>query len=200
MARTRILLLVFATLVAAGPPVFGLAQEGGLEKEDLTEKGAQAAASAAILSPEQISRTSHTIQVDGKELAYTAVAGTILIDGESGMPPAEIFYVAYGKDDADKAQRRITFVFNGGPGAASAYLHLGALGPPRLVFNDDGSVTPAPARLVDNHMSCWLSPTSCSSTPSALATAATKRRARTRRRKARGTRAATTKADAHSGK
>jgi carboxypeptidase C (cathepsin A) len=151
----RILLLVFATMVAAGPPVFGLAQEGGPEKEDLTEKGAQAAASAAILSPEQVSRTSHTIQVDGKELAYTAVAGTILIDGESGTPPAEIFYVAYGNDDADKAQRPITFVFNGGPGAASAYLHLGALGPRRLVFNDDGSVAPAPARLVDNHMS-WL--------------------------------------------
>ena len=126
MARTRILLLVFGTLVVAGPPVFGLAQEGGPEKEDLTEKGAHAAASAAILSPEQVSRTSHTIQVDGKELAYTAVAGTILI-------------------------RPITFVFNGGPGAASAYLHLGALGPRRLVFNDDGSVAPAPARLVDNH-------------------------------------------------
>ena len=155
MERTRILLLVFATLVAASPPVLGLAQEGGPEKEDHAEKGAQAAASAAILPPEQVSRTRHTIQIDGEELAYTAVAGSITIDGVSGAPPARIFYVAYGKDGADQAQRPITFVFNGGPGAASAYLHLGGIGPRRVVFNDDGTIAPAPPRLVDNSMS-WL--------------------------------------------
>jgi carboxypeptidase C (cathepsin A) len=155
MARTHILLLVFATLVAPGPPVLGLAQEGGPEKEDHAEKGAQGAASAAILPPEQVSRTRHTIQIDGEELAYSAVAGSITIDGVSGAPPARILYVAYGKDGADQAQRPITFVFNGGPGAASAYLHLGGIGPRRVLFNDDGTIAPAPPRLVDNSMS-WL--------------------------------------------
>jgi carboxypeptidase C (cathepsin A) len=65
-----------------------------------------------------------------------------------------MFYVSYELDGADRT-RPIAFVFNGGPGAASAYLQLGAVGPRRLVLNDDGTVPPPPARFVDNPLT-WL--------------------------------------------
>jgi carboxypeptidase C (cathepsin A) len=75
---------------------------------------------------------------------------------EHDRPVAELFHVAYTLADQDPAQRPITFVFNGGPGAASAYLHMGALGPRRVVFNPDGSLPRPPVQITDNGES-WLS-------------------------------------------
>ncbi|HSM80376.1 MAG TPA: peptidase S10 [Nodosilinea sp.] len=75
---------------------------------------------------------------------------------ENDKPVAELFHVAYTIADQDLAQRPITFVFNGGPGAASAYLHMGALGPRRVVFNPDGSLPRPPVQVADNGES-WLS-------------------------------------------
>ncbi len=75
---------------------------------------------------------------------------------ENDKPVAELFHVAYTLADQDPAQRPITFVFNGGPGAASAYLHMGALGPRRVQFNPDGSLPRPPVQVVDNSES-WLS-------------------------------------------
>jgi carboxypeptidase C (cathepsin A) len=66
-----------------------------------------------------------------------------------------IFYIAYNKKQKGKDPGPLTFVFNGGPGAASAYLHIGAMGPQRVVFNEDGTVPPMPARIVKNPKS-WL--------------------------------------------
>ena len=67
----------------------------------------------------------------------------------------QIFYVAYLAEQKEKHPRPLTFVFNGGPGAASAYLHLGGLGPRRVAFNADGTVAPMPAKILDNPKS-WL--------------------------------------------
>lgn len=91
---------------------------------------------------------------DGTVLDYTAVAGwTVLRDEDK--PSAEMFSVAYLAKGAEPATRPVTFVFNGGPGAASAYLHVGALGPERVVFEENGVALAPPARLVDNEDS-WL--------------------------------------------
>ena len=80
--------------------------------------------------------------------------GRLLRRGEK--PIARLFHVAYmAKTLRSRKPRPITFVFNGGPGAASAYLHVGALGPRRVVFNRDGSLPPPPAQLSDNRES-WL--------------------------------------------
>lgn len=91
------------------------------------------------------------------ELDYEAVARwTVLREAEE--PVAEMFSVSYlaGTEDAPAdLDRPVTFVFNGGPGASSAYLHLGALGPSRVAFNDDGTAPPPPSRLVPNEES-WL--------------------------------------------
>jgi carboxypeptidase C (cathepsin A) len=90
----------------------------------------------------------------GEPLDYTATAGwTVLRDDDK--PAAEMFSVAYVAAKSTPAARPVTFVFNGGPGAASAYLHMGALGPERVVFHDDGTAPPPPAQLVENHDS-WL--------------------------------------------
>ena len=97
----------------------------------------------------------HTIQVHGRPLHYTATAGLMPIPDEQGRPQAEIFYVAYMREDEPSADRPITFAFNGGPGAASIWLHLAALGPRRAVFADEGKALPDRYRLVDNEYT-WL--------------------------------------------
>jgi carboxypeptidase C (cathepsin A) len=90
---------------------------------------------------------------DGTTLAYSVDASwTALRDDEK--PVADIFSVSYTVDDAGDG-RPVTFVFNGGPGASSAYLHVGALGPRRVAFTERGAALPAPSRLVDNTES-WL--------------------------------------------
>lgn len=113
--------------------------------------------------PPKGTRTVHEcVTRSGERIPYTAHADWIALR-EREQPVAEMFHVFYAVDaerDGSRpiasGSRPITFVFNGGPGAAAAYLHMGGLGPKRVYFNADGSAPPAPARLVDNE-DCWLS-------------------------------------------
>ncbi len=88
-----------------------------------------------------------------KGTPYTATAKWVVLR-KNEKPSAEIFSVAYVADSAD-LDRPVTFVFNGGPGASSAFLHMGAVGPRRVEFPSDGSLPRVPPRLVDNDES-WL--------------------------------------------
>ncbi len=107
--------------------------------------------------------TSHSATVGGKEIKYTAIAGTMVLKEEHGdrekefegeKPRAELFFIAYLKDDVqDRAARPITFAFNGGPGSSSVWLHMGALGPRRAVLTEDGQVPPPPYRMTNNEYS-----------------------------------------------
>lgn len=94
--------------------------------------------------------THHQITVDGKPLKYTATAGRLPIKRGDGKIEAEMFYVAYTLDGEDAAKRPLTFAFNGGPGSATIWLHMGALGPRRVVLQPDGFMPPAPYRIQDN--------------------------------------------------
>jgi carboxypeptidase C (cathepsin A) len=94
--------------------------------------------------------THHQITVDGKLLKYSATAGRLPIKRGDGRIEAEMFYVAYTLDGQDSAKRPLTFAFNGGPGSASIWLHMGALGPRRVVLQADGFMPPAPYRMEDN--------------------------------------------------
>jgi carboxypeptidase C (cathepsin A) len=87
------------------------------------------------------------------DLSYTATAKWLVLRKKE-KPSAEIFSVSYVADSAD-LDRPVTFVFNGGPGASSAYLHLGAVGPQRVDFPSDGTLPALPPRLVQNDES-WL--------------------------------------------
>src|SRR6266851_9226997 len=103
---------------------------------------------------EKIVQTKHSVKIGGQEIKYTATAGTILLKLEDGTPKASIFYVAYTKDEvSDASQRPLAFVFNGGPGAASVWLHLGLFGPRRVQMGDAGTLLPPPYKLVDNDVS-----------------------------------------------
>ncbi|TDV45470.1 S10 family peptidase [Actinophytocola oryzae] len=102
--------------------------------------------------------TSHTLTVKRRKLTYTATTGRlvlrkeVLTDGkfDGHLPKAEVFLTAYTLDDADPTQRPVTFAFNGGPGAASVWLHLGLFGPRRVISGDAGDPAPPPYGLVDN--------------------------------------------------
>ena len=94
--------------------------------------------------------THHQVSLNGKTLKYTATAGRLPIKRDDGKIEAEMFFVAYALDGQDLSKRPLTFAFNGGPGSASVWLHMGALGPRRVVLKPDGSLPPAPYRFEDN--------------------------------------------------
>jgi carboxypeptidase C (cathepsin A) len=102
--------------------------------------------------------TSHVLATPSGDLRYTATAGRIVLreevleDGKwvGFRPKAEMFLTAYVLDGADPATRPVTFAFNGGPGSSSVWLHLGLLGPRRVVMGDAGALTPPPWGLADN--------------------------------------------------
>lgn len=108
-----------------------------------------------ILDSANRSVTQHTFKTTGISMNYTATAASITMHDKRSNPMGQIFYIAYLAEQKQNNPRPLTFVFNGGPGAASAYLHLGALGPRRVAFNADGTVPPMPAEILDNPQS-WL--------------------------------------------
>ena len=100
--------------------------------------------------------TRHKIVVRGKEISYTATAGQLPIMNDAGENEAHIFFIAYAvKNSTPGSRRPLLFLFNGGPGASSVWLHLGAAGPRRIQMLADGGMPPPPYRLVDNE-STWL--------------------------------------------
>lgn len=94
--------------------------------------------------------THHQITVSGKTLKYTATAGRLPIKRGDGKIEAEMFFVGYTLDGQDAGKRPLTFAFNGGPGSATIWLHMGALGPRRVVLQPDGFMPPAPYHIEDN--------------------------------------------------
>lgn len=130
------------------------AQDTGTSKsEQTTEKPDEADQDPILLLP-PTAITFHTTMLDGEEIAYRATAAIIEPQDDHGKPTAEIFYIAYTKSPEDDT-RPITFVFNGGPGAAATYLHLGAIGPKVVETTDTGELIGPPPRLVANDAS-WL--------------------------------------------
>jgi carboxypeptidase C (cathepsin A) len=108
----------------------------------------------SFAADEKLSIERRSATVEGRTLNYRSTAGMLVV-GEPSGPQARAFFTAYELEGGDAAQRPLAFAFNGGPGAASAYLHVGAMGPRRVAFNDDGSIPPPPQRMVDNELS-WL--------------------------------------------
>jgi len=115
--------------------------------------------------PRKGSVTHHDLTLDGKLLHYTATAGTLLIrDGEDDHPYGSIFCVAYTLDGADANTRPVTFLYNGGPGSATIWLHMGSLSPVRVVTDSPKATGAAPYQLVPNQYSLLTRRTWCSLT------------------------------------
>lgn len=118
------------------------------------DRPAPAAERAAPEPDERLSVTSHASRIGGTEVKYTATAGTLLLKDDQGKPKAHAFFVAYTRNDAvDPTRRPITFAYNGGPGSASIWLHMGALGPKRAAMAEDGFQPGPPYQLVENDAS-----------------------------------------------
>ena len=135
----RIVLLAMASLCMAQP---ALAQEAPPE--------ANGQARADLPEPKS-SSTQHSIRIDGQAVKYTATAGWLILKNDKGEPNARFGYTAYTRDGvSDLSRRPVMFAFNGGPGSSSIWLHMGILGPKRVVITDEGFTPPPPSERVDN--------------------------------------------------
>ena len=140
------------------------AAEGGNPSEAARNKPEEP--KAVAFAPE-LQVTKGTVTVGGKRVEYAAHAGTLVVhlkdyddvaqnankDEKVGPAEASMFYVAYFKSDGPGAQRPLTFLFNGGPGSPTVWLHMGAFGPRRVVTSDDTHTPAAPYSLVNNEFS-----------------------------------------------
>ena len=131
----------------------------------MTKEKTESTPATPITPPtDNLTVTQHRVSIGGKQIAYTVTTGTIVLKEESQAkdpagasegekPKAEVFFIAYTRDGVkDVAKRPITFSFNGGPGSSSVWLHLGLLGP-RKVLMQDVTASPPPYALGDNAFS-----------------------------------------------
>lgn len=151
----RLAPLVALCALIGAPALLAQAQE---ETPPASQRAAhqedRAATGAAHRLPADAT-SEQTLALPDRTLKFKATAGTIKLSDERGVEQADIAYVAYQLDGAEAPNRPVTFVFNGGPGAASAWLQLGALGPWRLAMKDGAVAPSAPPTLVDN-ADTWL--------------------------------------------
>ncbi len=155
MRFLRLSLWVLLALVAASP--VALTQERPQRPDrsapaKTADEAPQGPGVLRLLPPDAVS--DKEITTGGRKIAYTATAGTLTLFDQNGEKSAAVFYTAFVAKGADTARRPLTFAFNGGPGAASAYLNLGLAGPRIVDFGPDGR-DGAAAKLVDNPDS-WL--------------------------------------------
>ncbi len=116
---------------------------------------AQKESADSIPSPkEEKAVTHHTVTIGGKQISYTATAGALILRNDQDEPIAFFGYTAYTKDgESDQTKRPVTFSYNGGPGSSSMWLHMGVMGPKRVVVNDPYDNTAAPYKVEDNQFS-----------------------------------------------
>src|ERR1700675_4996322 len=132
-------------------PVRLAAQEPPKDAKSAELKGADAKPGGEAPPKEESSATDHTIRLGGQQISYRATASTTLLKDDKGEPTASMYSTAYTRSDTkDFGQRPIAFIYNGGPGSSSIWLHMGAFGPRRVVTADATATPPAPYKLVDN--------------------------------------------------
>jgi carboxypeptidase C (cathepsin A) len=148
----------FAALLLFAVPMFAQ------KKDDAPAKPDAAAAAKPEVKPEMLpadKSVAQTITVNGKTLHYTATVGTITLKNAEDKPTGQVVYTAYTLDRSPKdggkdgASRPVTFALNGGPGASSVYLNLGAIGPKHVKFGNEGDSPSDAATLTDNP-GTWL--------------------------------------------
>jgi carboxypeptidase C (cathepsin A) len=123
------------------------------------DKPAEAAAPSPVPAKEESSVTDHIIRISGQTIPYKATAATILLKNEKEEQTALIYYTAYTRSDAkDLSQRPVSFVYNGGPGSSSVWLHMGSFSPRRVVTVNADATPPPPYKFAEN-ANCLLDKT-----------------------------------------
>ncbi len=142
-------------LAAAAPAVAQPDSAAGKDKtvsalhsEAMVEAAKDAWANAPV--EERQVASHHSVNVQGRTLKYTATAGTLTIRDVAGKPTASIFYTAYTLDGGQASNRPVMFLYNGGPGSPTLWLHMGSVGPMRLVTGSPDYIRPAPFQFGPN--------------------------------------------------
>ncbi|MGE5200019.1 MAG: S10 family peptidase [Rhodospirillaceae bacterium] len=146
---TRLPAYAIALLLAVAPAAVGQ-QRPGAPQDAPQRPQASAQHETASAEADKASQTPHLLRLDGKDIRYTATAGTIPIRLDDGKVAARMFFVAYTKDGEDAKTRPIAFLYNGGPGSATVWLHMGSFAPKRAKMADEGFQPAPPYELVDN--------------------------------------------------
>ncbi|MBU6404372.1 MAG: peptidase S10 [Pseudomonadota bacterium] len=125
----------------------------GVSAADAPAKPETQSAAAHVAPPKDEKSVTHgSVTINGKRIDYTATAGTIILKNKEGKPTGSMFYVAYVKNGVrDPSTRPIAFLYNGGPGSSSVWLHMGAFGPVRVISGDAHHTPPAPYNVVNNN-------------------------------------------------
>ena len=141
-------------LMCSMTPVYAQAR-GGQPPAPTPASQVESASRNEVARPaeEKISQTQHSIRLDGRDIKYTATAGTLPIRLDDGKVAARMFFVAYTKDGEDAKTRPVSFLYNGGPGAATIWLHMGSFAPRKVQMADEGFQPAPPYHLVDNEYS-----------------------------------------------
>jgi len=145
-------LFALTLLLALGNTSLVWAQEPPKDSKPTEVKPGETKSAAEPVAPkEESSGTDHTIRLGTQTIPYKATASTTLIKDDKGEPQALIYSTAYTRSDVkDLSQRPIAFLYNGGPGSSSIWLHMGSFGPKRVLTTDPASTPPAPYKLADN--------------------------------------------------
>ncbi len=140
------LLIVFSINLLSPSSIFA--------QEDKSKGIASDGSVTAVVLEEKLIETGHKARIGGKDIEYTATAGTMVLMDDEGNEKASVFYIAYiKKGQHSYKDRPVTFSFNGGPGSSSVWLHLGLLGPKIVPMKDDGTAYPPPYELTVNEYS-----------------------------------------------
>jgi carboxypeptidase C (cathepsin A) len=140
--------LLSAAALAMSLPAAGLRGQDAAAEAKPEAKPAATPTPVPAAPPPALSHRRLTL--GGKPIAFTATAATVDLKDAKGETDARMFFVAYTAEGADAKQRPVTFAFNGGPGSASLWLHMGSFGPMRVDTPDAQRTAPAPYRLVEN--------------------------------------------------
>ena len=149
---SRFHLFTATLLITALAPRCALrAQERTQERETKTIEREKPAEPTPPPPKEESSVTEHSMKIGAQTVPYKAIAGTILLKNEKEEPQALIYSTTYARTDVkDMSQRPISFIYNGGPGSASVWLHMGAFGPRRVVTASAEATPPPPYKVTDN--------------------------------------------------
>ena len=150
------LAVALASLLLCSAPALAASSANASDSAQSRDQDTQAGSLVERLSKPMSSVTQGSVTVEGKPISYRAEAGTLVLDGtgaDEGKPQVAMSYVAYFKQGADAFKRPITFIYNGGPGSSTVWLHMGAWGPKRVVTSDDTHTPAAPYHLVNNDYS-----------------------------------------------
>ena len=144
-------ILLLAGAFALAPLAPGHADEAPAATKASTDKHHESH-DAKAPDTESATRTQHSVSIGGRTIKYTATAGTLIIRDDKNEPQASVFYVAYtvDKGGVDTGKRPVTFLYNGGPGSSSVWLHMGSFAPVRIETASPEATAPPPYHLVPN--------------------------------------------------